>query len=144
MESHDLNSVDISQIKYLSFAGIITECRVIKINDQNSITVLMNIDNKYNFFNIRLYGYEMLKKDCKTCYRKIKKSLYKLLTSCNDKIDTKMNNEEKNIIIFKENKKILKIHLMNFCKYDEIYARIYLDEHNSFLDDIINKDFDLD
>jgi len=144
MESHDLNSIDISTVKHFSFAGIVTDCKVIKINSPTSITVLMNINNKYNIFNIRLCGYEISKSDCKVCYRKIKQSLYNLLTSCIDKIESKEKVIDKSEILLKENKKILKIHLMDFYKYDEIYARIYLDDHNSFLDDIIVREHDLD
>ena len=144
MASNDLNSIDISQIKHFSFAGMVTVCKVIKINSPTSITVLMNINNKYNIFNIRLCGYEISKSDCRVCYRKIKQSLYNLLTSCIDKIEAKMNRDQKHEILLKENRKILKIHLMDFYKYDEIYARIYLDDHNSFLDDIIIKEHDLD
>ncbi len=144
MESHDLNSIDISTVKHFSFAGIVTDCKVIKINSPTSITVLMNINNKYNIFNIRLCGYEISKSDCKVCYRKIKQSLYNLLTSCIDKIEGKEKGIDKSEILLKENKKILKIHLMDFHKYNEIYARIYLDDHNSFLDDIIVREHDLD
>jgi len=143
MDSNDLNLVDISQVKNFSFDGIITNCKVIKINSPNSITVLMNINNKYNIFNIRLDGYEIYKSECKSCYKKIKNCLYNLLTSCNDKIDSKMNSDQKHDILLKENKKILKIHLMDFNKYNEIYARIYLNEENAFLDELINKDFEL-
>ena len=137
MDSNDLNLVDISQVKNFSFAGIVTDCKVIKITSPNSITVLMNINNKYNIFNIRLCGYEISKSDCKVCYRKIKQSLYNLLTSCIDKIESKEKVIDKSEILLKENKKILKIHLMDFYKYDEIYARI-------FLDDIIVREHDLD
>jgi hypothetical protein len=144
MESNDLNLIDISLVKNFSFSGIITDCKVIKINSPNSISVLMNINNKYNIFNIRLDGYEISRSECKSCYKKIKNCLYNLLTSCNDKIEAKMNRDQKHEILLKENKKILKIHLMDFYKYDEIYARIYLDDHNSFLDDIIIKEHDLD
>lgn len=144
MDSNDLNLVDISQVKNFSFTGIVTECKVIKINSPNSITVLMNINNKYNIFNIRLDGYEIFKSECKSCYKKIKNCLYNLLTSCNDKIDSKMNSDQKHDILLKENKKILKIHLMDFYKYNEIYARIYLNEENGFLDEFINKEFELD
>ena len=144
MESHDLNSVDISTVEHFSFAGKVTNCKVIKIKSPTSITVLMNINNKYNIFNIRLCGYEISKSDCKVCYRKIKQSLYNLLTSCIDKIESKEKVIDKSEILLKENKKILKIHLMDFYKYDEIYARIYLDDHNSFLDDIIVREHDLD
>jgi hypothetical protein len=143
MDSNDLNLVDISQVKNFSFDGIITNCKVIKINSPNSITVLMNINNKYNIFNIRLDGYEIYKSECKSCYKKIKNCLYNLLTSCNDKIDSKMNSDQKHDILLKENKKILKIHLMDFNKYNEIFARIYLNEENAFLDELINKDFEL-
>lgn len=143
MDSNDLNLVDISQVKNFSFDGIITNCKVIKINSPNSITVLMNINNKYNIFNIRLDGYEIFKSECKSCYKKIKYYLYNLLTSCNDKIDSKMNSDQKHDILLKENKKILKIHLMDFYKYNEIYARIYLNEENGFLDEFINKEFEL-
>jgi len=144
MDTIDLNIVDISQVKFFSFAGIITDCKVIKINSPNSITVLMNINNKNNIFNIRIYGYKISKYECKSCYKKVKQSLYNLLISCNDKIDSNMNHSEKYDIILKENKKILKIHLMDFYKFDEIYARIYLDEHSCFLDDMINKDYELE
>jgi len=144
MESHDLNSIDISTVEHFSFAGIVTDCKVIKINSPTSITVLMNINNKYNIFNIRLCGYEISKSDCKVCYRKIKQSLYDLLTSCSDKIESKEKGTDKSEILLKENKKILKIHLMDFYKYDAIYARIFLDDHNSFLDDIIVSEHDLD
>ena len=48
MASHDLNLVDISTVQQFSFAGIVTDCKVIKIKSPTSITVLMNIDNKYN------------------------------------------------------------------------------------------------
>jgi len=144
MESHDLNLVDISQVQYFSFSGIITDCKVIKINSASSIAVLMNINNKLNIFNIRLHGYEISKSDCKICYKKIKKSLFNLLTSCSDKFDIRDKNQHKSEIVLKENKKIIKIHLMDFYKYDEIYARIYLDEHNCFLDEIIIKEHELD
>lgn len=144
MASHDLNLVDISTVKQFSFAGIVTDCKVIKIKSPTSITVLMNINNKYNIFNIRLCGYEISKSECRVCYRKIKNSLYNLLTSCSDKINSIEKGIDKSEILLKENKKILKIHLMDFYKYDEIYARIFLDEQNSFLDDIIVKDHDLD
>ena len=144
MESNDLNLVDISQVKYFSFTGIITDCKVIKISSPNSITVLMNINNKCNIFNIRIHGYKISKSECKSCYKKIKQSLYNILISCNDKIDSNMNHDDKYDILLKENKKILKIHLMDFYKFDEIYARIYLDDYECFLDDFINKEFDLE
>jgi hypothetical protein len=143
MDSIDLNLVDISQVKNFSFAGIVTDCKVIKITSPNSITVLMNINNKYNIFNIRLDGYEISRSECKSCYKKIKNCLYNLLTSCNDKIESKMNRDQKHEILLKENKKILKIHLMDFNKYNEIYARIYLDDKNEFLDEFIIKEFEL-
>lgn len=144
MASHDLNLVDISTVEQFSLAGIVTDCKVIKIKSPTSITVLMNINNKYNIFNIRLCGYEISKSECRVCYRKIKNSLYNLLTSCSDKINSIEKGIDKSEILLKENKKILKIHLMDFYKYDEIYARIFLDEQNSFLDDIIVKEHDLD
>jgi hypothetical protein len=143
MESNDLNSVDISTVQNFSFAGTVTNCKVIKINSPNSLTVLMNINNKYNIFNIRLDGYQIFKSECKSCYKKIKNCLYNLLTSCNDKIESKMNRDQKYDILLKENKKILRIHLMDFYKYNEIYARIYLDEKNEFLDEFIIKEFEL-
>ena len=138
----DLNSIDISTISDYSYDGIITDCKIINIYNPNSISVLMNINNKTNIFNIRMNGYHISKKECCTCYKKIKLSLFNLLTSCGDLINLKMSENEIQDIIQKNNKKILKIHLMKFYKYNQIYARLYLDDQKKFVDEIILDEYE--
>jgi endonuclease YncB( thermonuclease family) len=142
----DLNSVDISTVKIFSFDGIITDCKVINIKDADTIKVIMNINNNVNIYNIRMYGYDAPSTKSKSSKSSRKDSttglrarlfLANLITSCDSKLTEKMRSKEINKIIIKENNKIVKIHLMHFDKYDEIYARIYLDEHKKFVDELM-------
>lgn len=139
----DLNSIDISTVRNFSFDGIITDCKVINIKDADTIRVIMNINNNVNIYNIRMYGYDApstksksSRKDSTTGLR-ARVFLANLITSCGSKITEKTRSKEINKILMKENNKIVKIHLMNFDKYDEIYARIYLDEYKKFVDELM-------
>ncbi len=146
VESFDLNSVDISTVRNFSFDGIITDCKVINIKDADTIKVIMNINNNVNIYNIRMYGYDAPSTKSKSSKSSRKDSttglrarvfLANLITSCGSKLNEKMRSKEINKIIVKDNNKIVKIHLMNFDKYDEIYARIYLDEYKKFADELM-------
>jgi endonuclease YncB( thermonuclease family) len=142
-EPFDLNSVDISTVRNFSFDGIITDCRVINIKDADTIKVIMNINNNVNIYNIRMYGYDAPSTKSKSSRKdstnglRARIFLANLITSCGSKVTEKMRSKEINKIIVKDNNKIVKIHLMNFDKYDEIYARIYLDEYKKFADELM-------
>lgn len=139
----DLNSIDISTVRNFSFDGIITDCKVINIKDADTIKVIMNINNNVNIYNIRMYGYDAPSTKSKSSRKdstnglRARVFLANLITSCGSKITEKMRSKEINKILIKENNKIVKIHLMNFDKYDEIYARIYLDEYKKFVDELM-------
>lgn len=139
----DLNSIDISTLQNFSFDGIITEGKIIYIKDADTIKVIMNINNNVNIYNIRMYGYDAPSTKSRSSRKastnglRARVFLANLITSCGDKLTEKMRSKEINKIIVKENNKIVKIHLMNFDKYDEIYARIYLDEHKKFADELM-------
>jgi endonuclease YncB( thermonuclease family) len=142
-EPFDLNSVDISTVRNFSFDGIITDCKVINIKDADTIKVIMNINNNVNIYNIRMYGYDAPSTKSKSSRKdstnglRARVFLANLITSCGSKVTEKMRSKEINKIIVKDNNKIVKIHLMNFDKYDEIYARIYLDEYKKFVDELM-------
>lgn len=136
----DLNSIEISSIKKFTFNGIITDGKVIGIKDGDTISVIMNINDKINIYNLRMHGYDAdsaSSRSKSTNGLRAKILLIKILTSCGDKINYKMRSKEINKIIETENKKIIKIHLMGFDKYDEIFAKIYIDDQNKFAHEIM-------
>ena len=139
-KSIDLNSINLSLIKRFTFNGIITDAKIINIKDGDTITVIMNINDKVNIYNIRMYGYDAgsaKSRSKSTNGIRARLLLINLLTSCGDKINDKMRSKDINKIIHDENKKIIKIHLMGFDKYDEIFAKIFLNDQNKFVHEIM-------
>jgi endonuclease YncB( thermonuclease family) len=141
----NLNDIDISNVKKFTFDGTITDCKVIDVIDGDSITVIMNINNKINMFNIRMYGYDAPRIRHKSKSNKLislegkfaRLELIKLITSVDEMINIESRTKDISDIIKKYNDKIVKIHLMDFDKYDEIFARIYLPDKQKFVDELM-------
>ncbi len=136
----DLNSINISTVKKFTFNGIITDAKVISVKDGDTISVIMNINDRINIFNIRMHGYDAdsaSSRSKSTNGKRAKMLLINLITSCGNKITNKMRSKEINYIIQNDNKKIFKIHLMGFDKYDEIFAKIFLHDKNKFVHELM-------
>ena len=144
-DSINLNDIDISNVKKFTFDGTITDCKVIDVIDGDSISVVMNINNQTNIFNIRMHGYDAPRIRHKSRSNKLislegkfaRLELIKLITSVEDMINITTKSNDISNTIKKYNKKIVKIHLMDFDKYDEIFARIYLEDKKKFVDEIM-------
>lgn len=140
----DLNSIDISTVKNFTFDGIVTDCKVIDVIDGDTIKVMLLFNDKPILLNIRMFGYDApsiksKKSSQKTSTngKRAKQMLINLVTDCSDKINENTRSKDITKIIRAENKKIVKIHLMDFDKYDEIFAKIYLADQNKFVDEIM-------
>jgi endonuclease YncB( thermonuclease family) len=141
----NLNDIDISNVKKFTFDGTITNCKVIDVISGDSISVIMNINNQTNIFNIRMYGYDAPRIRHKSKSNKLislegkfaRLELIKLITSVDEMIHIDTRSHDISNIIKKYNDKIVKIHLMDFDKYDEIFAKIYLDDKNKFVHELM-------
>lgn len=140
----DLNSIDISTVKKFTFDGIVTDCKVIDVIDGDTIKVMMLFNEKPIILNIRMFGYDApsiksKRSNVKTSTngRRARHMLINLITDCGDKISENTRSKDISKIIRNDNKKIVKIHLMDFDKYDEVIAKIYLEDQNKFVDEIM-------
>jgi endonuclease YncB( thermonuclease family) len=140
----ELRLTDISIIPKFTFNNLETFAKVIDVYDGDRCTVLMKINNNINTYNIRIFGYNAPSLKSKGSSRQIstnginaKLLLINLITSCGNLIDETTSIRKTTHIIKDNNVKIVKIKLLDFDKYDRIFARIYLDEQNKFVDEIM-------
>lgn len=139
-EPIDLNTYDISNVKDFTFNGIVTNAKVVDIINGDTCKVLMNINNQPNIYSIKMYGYNapnIKKKSSNYEGRYARYELACLVTSISEIINENTKSVDITKIIQKHNKKIIQIHLMDFDRYDTIYAKIYLEDQKKYVNDIM-------
>jgi endonuclease YncB( thermonuclease family) len=139
-EPIDLNDYDISNVKNFTFNGIVTDAKVVDIINGDTCKVLMNINNQPNIYSIKMYGYNapnIKKKSSNYEARYARYELACLVTSISEIINENTKSADITKIIQKHNKKIIQIHLMDFDRYDTIYAKIYLEDQKKYVNDIM-------
>jgi len=141
----NLNDIDISNVKKFTFDGTITDAKVVDVISGDTISVIMNINNQVNIYNIRMYGYDAPRIRHKSKSNKLislegkfaRLELIKLITSVDEMVNIYTRSNDISNAIKKYNDKIVKIHLMDFDKYDEIFAKIYLEDKNKFVHELM-------
>jgi hypothetical protein len=139
-EPIDLNTYDISNIKNFTFNGIVTDAKVVDIISGDIFKVLMKINNEPNIYSIKMYGYNapnIKKKSSNFEGRLARYELVCLITSVGEIINENTKSTDLTKIIQKHNKKIIKIHLMDFDRCDTIYATIFLEDEKEYVHDIM-------
>lgn len=122
---------------FFSLENIDTTCRIVDIYDGDTITIVINMFSSYHKMNVRLAGIDTceLKGKNKELGLKAKARLFELLTK-NTWCPTLQN--KKNMRSFLDaNPCVAKIVCGKFDKYGRLLGKIYVDENNQSVQDIL-------
>jgi len=120
-----LQTATYSNVELFSFHGIQTECKVVKVHDGDTVTIVLIYNGSLIKLNCRLYGLDTpeMRKDSLSAHR-ARNRLIQLTTNCNIDLDD-MRNDKQIQETLDKNSKLIYVKLFEFDKYARTLVTLY-------------------
>ena len=114
-----------ANVELFSFRGIQTDCKVVKVHDGDTVTIVMIYNGALTKLNCRWYGLDTpeIRKDSLDAHR-ARNRLIQLTTNCKISLDD-MRNDKQIQEMLDTNNKLIYVKLSDFDKYARTLAILY-------------------